>query len=86
MKGPLYLVGSQAFLRFWSVLGCPGEKLTVPVAAETLRNIGNRLPAQIILYEESLTENFSLAEQKYFQESVDPWWIPLPAAEGGGAQ
>ena len=86
MKDLLYLVGSPAFLRFWSVLGCPGECPPVPVSEQTLRNIGDRMPAQIILYEETLTDPFSLAARKYFHESSAPYWIPLPYGGGGRAK
>ena len=78
MKNHALLIGSASFLRLWSVLGCMEKIAPARPEPRKLKEVGLASGA-----EETLFEGFSSREKKYFQESVDPYWIPLPAAEGG---
>ncbi len=85
MKDLVFLVGSPAFLRQWTVLGCPGKEVPVPAAFEALDSLGTSSQARVVLYEEKILEGLTSAQIKYFRESAEPYWIPLPPAEGGEA-
>ncbi|MCI7402942.1 MAG: hypothetical protein SOY64_00675 [Pyramidobacter sp.] len=83
MKNHALLIGSASFLRLWSVLGCMEKIVPARVGFQELKEAGLASGAEAVLYEETLVKSFSSLEKKYFQESVDPYWIPLPAVEGG---
>lgn len=83
MKNHVLLIGSASFLRFWSVLGCMEKIVPARSGFQELKEAGLASGAEAVLYEETFAESFSLWERKYFQESVAPYWIPLPAVEGG---
>lgn len=83
MKNHVLLIGSVSFLRLWAVLGCIEKVVSTRPGFRELKEISAIAGVEVILYEETLLENFPLLEKKYFQESVDPYWIPLPAAKGG---
>ena len=83
MKNHALLIGSASFLRLWSVLGCMEKIAPARPEPRKLKEVGLASGAEAVLYEETLFEGFSSREKKYFQESVDQYWIPLPAAEGG---
>ena len=79
------LVGSPAFLRLWSFLGCKEYAISRPDHPEKLKKIISveNSAIRVVLYEETLLDRFSGQERKYFQESAEPCWIPLPSADGG---
>ena len=78
------IVGSPVFLRLWSFLGCKEYAVSYPCSLENLKKLGAEdRSIRVILYEESLLEQFSSQERNWFQESADPCWISLPSADGG---
>lgn len=80
MKETVLLIGSPAFLRVWSVLGCEARFIPDSVNADDLKKITDGIDVDVVLYEESAFVSLTHAEQEYFLQSQKPVWIPLPPA------
>jgi|Cm1ome_3_1110798.scaffolds.fasta_scaffold27058_2 hypothetical protein len=82
MKKHALIVGSPAFLRLWSVLGCEEKMVSESISAEDLLSWGRQSYAEVVLYEENILERFSSSQKALFLKSSAPCWIPLPSVEG----